>query len=45
MIFVWYAVGGYVSVAASVGVHVALPLSICCPSVHAGAALMCILVL
>ena len=43
--FVWYAVGGDANVAASVGVHGALLLSMCCPFEHAGTALMWILVL
>ena len=40
MVSVWYAVGEDASVDASVGVQGALPLSMCCPSEHAGAALM-----
>jgi hypothetical protein len=35
---VWYAVGGDASVDASVGVHEALPHSMCCPSEYLGTA-------
>ena len=40
----WYARGGYGGVDASVEVQEALQLSMCCPSEHAGIALMLTLV-